>query len=298
MDQILHFSKHEIRKSFLLPIHNDILNEGNETFEVFLYRPTGNTILGTQSRVSVTIVDDDAPETFCCGDVAYMTLADSENESSHFVVHYDWCAIQPNCTVPHFHFQGIDRDSDDVTSMVFNITNTETIMLIPDLGNIQKLHIEVHQLGPGLVGSYFSEDIPSQSSHLFSRVDATVNFTLTHEAGSSMLWKGFVRKPYGEDSCCTFYIQSRYTRFWIDGFLVIDEWNIFDTGDTNRTTHSAHHHLKEDVFHEILLQIKLIDALDVKLMWNVHNRIHVIPSTYLFGLSPKEIEIRNISKSI
>ena len=293
MDQTLHFSKHEIRKSFLIPIHNDILNEGNETFQVFLHNPTGNSSLGTQSRAIVTIVDNDAPESYCCGDMAYISLEDRENKSNHFVVHYDWCDLRHNCKVPLFHFRGIDRHSDDETSMVFNVTNIETSIFIPGITDIQNVDIEVHRLGTGLVGFYFSEDIPSQSSHLFSRVDATVNFTLTHEAGSSMLWKGFVRKPHGKGSCCTFHIQSKSIRFWIDGFLVIDEWHIFDTEDTNKTTHSAYHDLQEDFFHEILLQVKQSNTVAAKLMWDAQNTVDVIPSNYLFGLSPEEIEIHS-----
>lgn len=293
MEQVLQFSKHEIRKSFLLPIHNDVHNEGNETFEVFLHHPTGNSILGTQSRATVTIVDDDTPESFCCGDVAHVTLAEKGDYNRHFVVNYDWCHLQSRCRVPHFYFRGIDRDSDNAVSMVFNVTNTSTSILIPGLDDIRTVDIEVHQLSSGLVGSYFSEDIPSQHSHLFSRVDSTVNFTLTYEAGSSMLWKGFVQKPLGEDSCCTFSIQSRYARFWIDGFLVIDEWDIFDSGYTNRTNHSAFHKLQDGMFHEISLQVKLSKMLDdVKLMWDVQNSIDVIPSMHLFGLSSEEIEIR------
>jgi hypothetical protein len=180
--------------------------------------------------------------------------------------------------------------------MVFNVTNIETNIFIPGITDIQNVDIEVHRLGTGLVGSYFSEDIPSQSSHLFSRVDATVNFTFTHEAGSSMLWKGFVRKPHGKGSCCTFYIQSNSIRFWIDGFLVIDEWNIFDQGDMNKTTHSAYHYLQEDVFHEIVLEVKQSNSVPVKLMWDAQNTVDVIPSNYLFGVSPEEIEIH--SKSV
>ena len=48
-------------KSFAIPILNDTLNEGNETFTVALNTPSAGIAIGTPGSATVTIVDDDAP---------------------------------------------------------------------------------------------------------------------------------------------------------------------------------------------------------------------------------------------
>jgi uncharacterized repeat protein (TIGR02543 family) len=50
-------------RSFQIPINDDILQEGSETFTVTLSNPTGGTVLGTASA-TVTITDNDTPGAF------------------------------------------------------------------------------------------------------------------------------------------------------------------------------------------------------------------------------------------
>jgi glucose/arabinose dehydrogenase len=56
------FEAGEAEKSFTVPIVNDPLAEGNETFAIGIQNPTGGT-LGAPRTVLVTIVDDDSPAT-------------------------------------------------------------------------------------------------------------------------------------------------------------------------------------------------------------------------------------------
>jgi hypothetical protein len=48
-------------KSFVIPIINDALDEGSQTFTVTLHTPSTGLALGTPSSATVTIQDDDAP---------------------------------------------------------------------------------------------------------------------------------------------------------------------------------------------------------------------------------------------
>ena len=59
----------ESEKTFTIPIVNDTLAEGNETFAVGLQNPSSGT-LGTPRTVLVTIVDDDSPNTISISEAA------------------------------------------------------------------------------------------------------------------------------------------------------------------------------------------------------------------------------------
>ena len=64
-------------KSFTVPITNDMLVEGNETFNVTLSAPTGGAALGSPANEVVTIIDGTIP-----GTVQFSTAATSVSESA------------------------------------------------------------------------------------------------------------------------------------------------------------------------------------------------------------------------
>jgi hypothetical protein len=55
----LTFAPGEISKSVLIPINNDSISEGSETFRVTLSNPSPGSVIGSQSNAIVTIIDDD-----------------------------------------------------------------------------------------------------------------------------------------------------------------------------------------------------------------------------------------------
>ncbi|MCK1468509.1 DUF4082 domain-containing protein [Bradyrhizobium sp. CW10] len=69
------FAPGESTKSFTIPIVNDQLTEGNETFAIGLQNP-GSGSLGAPRTVLVTIVDDDSPASIAMADVV-MSVAES-----------------------------------------------------------------------------------------------------------------------------------------------------------------------------------------------------------------------------
>ena len=58
-------------KTITIPIVDDTLTEGNETFTVVLSGPTGGATLGTPSTATVTIIDNDVAGTFAFSSATY-----------------------------------------------------------------------------------------------------------------------------------------------------------------------------------------------------------------------------------
>lgn len=56
----LSFGAGEASKTFIVPITNDTIVEGNEAFSINLSSPTGGATLGSPSSVTVTIIDNDS----------------------------------------------------------------------------------------------------------------------------------------------------------------------------------------------------------------------------------------------
>ena len=61
---VLVFNSGETSKFFLVTINDDNLREGLETIQLTLSNPTGGTILGTRTRASITILDNETPQPF------------------------------------------------------------------------------------------------------------------------------------------------------------------------------------------------------------------------------------------
>ena len=67
--------------SFTIPIVNDSLSEGNETFAIGLQNPNGENTLGAPRTKLITIVDDDTPPTIALAQ-ATLNVAESNGEAT------------------------------------------------------------------------------------------------------------------------------------------------------------------------------------------------------------------------
>ena len=56
---LLSFAAGETAKQVLIPLRDDVAVEGDETFTVMLYQPTGEAVLGTTNTATVTLVEND-----------------------------------------------------------------------------------------------------------------------------------------------------------------------------------------------------------------------------------------------
>jgi hypothetical protein len=62
MSGTLHFADGQTSQTITIPIIDDMLAEGDETFNVFLTNPSGGAKLGSIGTATVTIVDNDGPQ--------------------------------------------------------------------------------------------------------------------------------------------------------------------------------------------------------------------------------------------
>ncbi len=65
------FADGETQRSFDIPIHDDNLDEENESFDLILKNPSGDALIGSRSQASVTILDDDGTGSLSFGSVSY-----------------------------------------------------------------------------------------------------------------------------------------------------------------------------------------------------------------------------------
>ena len=64
----LSFGPGVLQRSFTVPIHEDALNEGDETFDIALANPTGGAVLGPTSLTRVTITENEPTVQFTASD--------------------------------------------------------------------------------------------------------------------------------------------------------------------------------------------------------------------------------------
>jgi hypothetical protein len=126
-----------VPKTFIVPILNDPLYEGDETFNVALSNPTGGATLGAQSSAIVTIVDDETKPTLSVSDV---TVAEGNAGTTNFT--FTVTMSGPSALVTQFNYttqDGTATAPGDYTpvSGLKQITagNTSTTITVPVIGD-------------------------------------------------------------------------------------------------------------------------------------------------------------------
>ncbi len=104
---------------------------------------------------------------------------------------------------------------------------------VSNLGSIQEqsIPISIGNAKPGLLGVYFDGTHLNNFSIKTSRLDTAVNLnanpsgtSLSNLSQYSVRWSGYVKPLYSQ--AYTFYVNTdEKVRLWIDGELVIDQWN-------------------------------------------------------------------------
>jgi hypothetical protein len=177
-----------------------------------------------------------------------------------------------------------DIDSFDIKESInkvdFNKDGNKLLVTVQDMlepGNYQTSVYQVAQ--GGLFGAYYSAPSSYSSQFLMkSKVDKILNFTWSDRGSGSVRWNGFIRNP-SQQNCCTFYVHKGNIRLWIDGYLIIDAWDI----DIGNLSSSGYHDLDKVYMSEIILEIKELDlGAEMKLLWDVGGIIDLIPSSSLF----------------
>jgi hypothetical protein len=262
-------------------VHICIIQEGNETFGVFLYNPTGSSHLGNQWKTVVTIVDDDygslsmdesitdiAIEQLPFTSVFYLSNSTSskvlkvEKDESLFVVAESLkrYALISFITFPIIHEGKTGYDLKNI-----------------DIPGIYKVHV-FRMMHGGLVGSYFTDLMLSKLEK--TRVDSNLNFTWSEKNVKSARWEGFITLNETQNECCTFYISGKNVRLWVNRYLVIDEWNhVLD----KEVQFSGFYSLKSSETVEVMIEVRHINfASSITLMMSENDTSQrVFPSNSL-----------------
>jgi hypothetical protein len=82
----LFFANGETIKTLTVPIVEDTLNEGDETFQITLSNPKGGAGLGIWNMETLTITDNDPKPTISINDVS-VTESNSGTVNANFIVH-------------------------------------------------------------------------------------------------------------------------------------------------------------------------------------------------------------------
>ena len=128
------FGPNETTQTVVIPIVQDLLAEGDETFDVGLSNPQGGATLGTPSKATVTIVDDESSIRFTQaafsakeGTPGVITVARSGALGTASVVPFNISSISA--------FPGVDFAPPVATSLTFAPGVKQVSLTIPTINN-------------------------------------------------------------------------------------------------------------------------------------------------------------------
>jgi hypothetical protein len=133
----LSFTDGETQKSFSIPILNDAIYEGNETFSVTLSGATNGASIGIPSTQLITIFDNRQPPAISIGDVS-QTEGNSGTSNMTFIVTLTGATTVP-ATVQYQTFSnsaqsGLDYQSVSGT-LSFAVGETQKTIIVPIIGD-------------------------------------------------------------------------------------------------------------------------------------------------------------------
>jgi len=134
---ILSFADGDSQKSFNIPITNDAVYEGNETFTVSLSGPTNGTSIGNPSTQTITIFDNEQPPTISISDASLLE-GNSGTSNMMFTVTLTG-ATTVQASVPYQTFSnsaqpGVDYQSVSGT-LTFAVGETQKTISVPIVGD-------------------------------------------------------------------------------------------------------------------------------------------------------------------
>ena len=133
----LSFSDGDFQKSFIIPITNDAVYEGNETFTVSLSGPTNGTSIGNPSAQTITIFDNEQPPSITIAD-ASLIEGNSGTSNMTFTVTLTGATTVP-ATVPYQTFSNYAQSGVDFQfvsgTLTFAAGETQKTITVPIIGD-------------------------------------------------------------------------------------------------------------------------------------------------------------------
>jgi uncharacterized repeat protein (TIGR01451 family) len=202
----LSFSPIDTSQTFVIPITNDTVYEGDETFNLVLSNPTNGSILGSPDTAEVNITDNDAPPVIVFSSDAYSI---SESTGSVIITANISGLRQNNATVNYATSDGSATSGSDYTaasdSLTFSpsdisLTFTITIIDDPDCEGNETFNLELSNPTNGAtLGSPNSAEITvydndaaptlqfSDLVYSIGETDGSVSITVTKTGLTSMI---------------------------------------------------------------------------------------------------------------
>lgn len=247
-----------------------------------MHNPSEQAYLGTQWRCVVNIVDDDLHRAFPSGEVISVSrLGGLKTETKLIVTNkkkYNEGEVENLFIVAEsdrlfhlFSFFAVPTLSHD--NIIYDLEEEERID-----DEEYKLHVFKIAQG-GLVGNYFSDMMLSDFEK--SRVDAVVNFTWSESLVQSVRWNGLIQSNHSKGNCCVFYVTGKNVRFWINRYLIIDEW---DLSLEEELQFSGYYSLQPKELVELMIEIRDINVKSsINLMWSGDEQPQdVVPAQALY----------------
>jgi Calx-beta domain-containing protein/IPT/TIG domain-containing protein len=133
----LSFADGESSKSFFVPITNDLIYEGNETFTVTLSGATNGASIGNPSTQTITIVDNEPPPQLSIAD-ASLTEGNSGISNMTFMVTLTGATTAP-ATVQYYTSSNSAGSGSDYQytsgTLTFNVGETQKTITVPIFGD-------------------------------------------------------------------------------------------------------------------------------------------------------------------
>lgn len=312
--QTLAFSEGVVEQSFLIRIINDNIVEENEVFQVYLGTPEGGGFLGPQSRLNVTIIDDDlhtidAIFTRPINRTNAFTAVAGFNKSVTIQAALSFDSqpmkiggelfvgvIQNDLT----YLQTINQRNNVLkqASVIDNNDGTYTFTTSLKLQGV--FHERIYHAFPkGLMGRYYHDAYFNDLN--IERIDSVVNFKwgggnivpMTRDF-TSVRWTGALYAPH---SAFYFFkvIADDMARLWLNGDLLIDH---FTQQRANREP-ARRVYLTGNKLYQIELEyLEIQGEAYCSLFWAVSSNanygggtgdgnmipLQVVPSQYLYSL--------------
>ena len=251
--QSLTFKQGQIRKSFLVTIHDDRKLESDESFELFLSHPSSDVaFLGNQHRTVVHILDDDREK--LCPKASRVILNNSEHffavagQNMNLMITARNCVnapMKPGDATGHFRAELFapdfgHQDFDDLHPVSRNPDSLIGPSKVQSDGVYQiSINATVagaynayvyHLIEGGLMGTYQRTRSFDSQFQVATRIDAVVNFTwgtgplLPLGMNSAYIkWEGYIKPD--DTGTHTFHFEfDDFSKVWINDELVVDEW--------------------------------------------------------------------------
>jgi hypothetical protein len=224
-------------KTFTVPILDDVIFEGYETFKLKLKKPTGGAVIGDPGTAVVTIIDDDQPGTVQFSEAEYsvnedggsveLTVSRVDGSDGAIAVgyySYNYTAVSGE---DYIEAEGtLNWDDGDASDKTFTVSILDDVILEGDETFILRLKKATGGATIGYPGTavvtIIDDDQPgtvqfSEAEYSVNEDGGSVELTVSRVGGSDGAISVRCKSSNGSATAGEDYGAVSYTLFWGDG---------------------------------------------------------------------------------